>query len=220
VPAYDGTELAVSCYRNMGRFYIRYARRPLGQRWMALVQDERIVELADVSCPASISRSVLCWALWRCVERLAPERLTVVSKGVTSRWCTTGVPERETETQPLVRLSVLPANRDKKKVDPTRLELVTSAMRRRSEDFAVVRRRSKMRLNRPNLRSGLPQMFADVRLGCRQTVVNQRELLRVLLVSARVVRARRTPGVRCWGRWRKQRPAGEMGDTCYLLRSG
>jgi hypothetical protein len=37
VPTSDRTESAISCYGNMGRFYTRYARRPLGQRWMALV---------------------------------------------------------------------------------------------------------------------------------------------------------------------------------------
>jgi hypothetical protein len=38
VPSRDGAELAASCYGNMGRFYIRNARRPLGRHWMALVQ--------------------------------------------------------------------------------------------------------------------------------------------------------------------------------------
>jgi hypothetical protein len=37
-----------------------------------------------------------------------------------------------------------------KGVDPTRLELVTSAMRRRLEGFAGVRRRSKDRLHKVN----------------------------------------------------------------------
>src|SRR5215210_4323338 len=134
MPASGRTELAVSRYRNMDRFYIRYARRPLGRHRMALVQGERIVELADVSCLASIRRSVLSRASGT-VKRLAPERLTVVSKRVTSRWCTTGVLEPETETQPLVHLSVLPANHRKNRVDPTRLELVTSAMRRQRSRF-------------------------------------------------------------------------------------
>jgi hypothetical protein len=60
----------------------------------------------------------------------------------------------------------------KKRVDPTRLELVTSAMRRRSEDFATVRYRSKNRLNKPNPRIVSSPMFAVVRVGCRQTVVS------------------------------------------------
>jgi hypothetical protein len=69
-------------------------------------------------------------------------------------------------------------------VDPTRLELVTSAMRGRREGFADVRYRSEMRLNKPNPRTFPPRMFAAVRTGCRQTVVNQREILRALSISA------------------------------------
>jgi hypothetical protein len=55
LPARDRAELAVACYRNMGRFYLRYARRPLGQRWMALVQDKRRVEIEPARCVASRS---------------------------------------------------------------------------------------------------------------------------------------------------------------------
>jgi hypothetical protein len=51
-------------------------------------------------------------------------------------------------------------------------------------------------------------MFAVVHVGCRQTVVNQREVLQTLLISARVVRARRTPGVR-W--WEERRSGGRRG---------
>jgi hypothetical protein len=59
-----------------------------------------------------------------------------------------------------------------KRVDSTRHELVTSATRRRSEDFATVRYRSKNRLNKPNPRIVSSPMFAVVRVGCRQTVVS------------------------------------------------
>jgi hypothetical protein len=71
-----------------------------------------------------------------------------------------------------VTQQVLPANQPKKRVDPTRLELVTSAMRGRSEGFAVIRRRSEMRLNKLDSRSVPSRMFAVVRVGCRQTVVS------------------------------------------------
>ena len=57
-------------------------------------------------------------------------------------------------------------------MDPTRLELVTSAMRGRSEGFAAVHYRSKNRLNKPNPRIVSPRMFAIVRAGCRQIVVS------------------------------------------------
>jgi hypothetical protein len=57
-------------------------------------------------------------------------------------------------------------------VDPTRLELVTSAMRRRRDNIAVVRHRSEKRLNKPDSRFVLPQVLAIVRVGCRQTVVS------------------------------------------------
>jgi hypothetical protein len=57
-------------------------------------------------------------------------------------------------------------------VDPTRLELVTSAMRGRSEGFAAVHYRSKNRLNKSNPRIVPPRMFAIVRAGCRQIVVS------------------------------------------------
>ena len=57
-------------------------------------------------------------------------------------------------------------------MDPTRLELVTSAMRGRSEGFAAVHYRSKNRLDKPNPRIGPPRMFAIVRTGCRQIVVS------------------------------------------------
>src|SRR5215211_6537666 len=65
-------------------------------------------------------------------------------------------------------LRFLPANRRKKEVDPTRLELVASAMRGRSKGFAAVHYRSKDRLNKPNPRIVSPRMFAIVRAGCRQ----------------------------------------------------
>jgi hypothetical protein len=55
-------------------------------------------------------------------------------------------------------------------VDPTRLELVTSAMRGRSEAFTVVHCRSKNRLNKPNLQTVPSCTFAVVRLRCRQSV--------------------------------------------------
>jgi hypothetical protein len=57
-------------------------------------------------------------------------------------------------------------------VDPTSLELVTSAMRGRSKGFAAVHYRSKDRLNKPNPRIVSPRMFAIVRAGCRQIVVS------------------------------------------------
>jgi hypothetical protein len=43
MPARDRTEFAISCYRNMGRLYSRYAGRPLGRCWMAFIQDKRRV---------------------------------------------------------------------------------------------------------------------------------------------------------------------------------
>jgi hypothetical protein len=67
---------------------------------------------------------------------------------------------------------VYPAKRPFLGVDPTRLELVTSAMRRRSEGFAVVHNRSKNRLNKPNPEISPSWLFASVRAGCRQTVVS------------------------------------------------
>ena len=69
-------------------------------------------------------------------------------------------------------LYVLPANIRKKIVYPTSLELVISAMRGRSEGFAVVHQRSKNRLTKPNLHISPSRMFALVRSGCRQTVVS------------------------------------------------
>jgi hypothetical protein len=51
---------------------------------------------------------------------------------------------------PSLALLVLPANRDKKEVDPRGLEPLTSAMRGRLEGFAGVRRRSKDRLHKAN----------------------------------------------------------------------
>jgi hypothetical protein len=67
---------------------------------------------------------------------------------------------------------VYPAKSPFSRVGPTRLELVTSAMRRRSEGFVVVHYRSKNRLNKPNPEIFPSWLFVIVRAGCRQTVVS------------------------------------------------
>src|SRR5215213_10879558 len=54
------------------------------------------------------------------------------------------------------------------------LDALTTAARGRREGFAVVRYCSKNRLNKPNPWIVPPRMFAVVRAGCRQTVVNRR----------------------------------------------
>ena len=69
-------------------------------------------------------------------------------------------------------LHVSPVIRPLFGVDPTRLELVTSAMRGRSEGFAAVHHRPKTRLNKPNPRIVPPRMFTIVRISCRQIVVS------------------------------------------------
>jgi hypothetical protein len=58
-------------------------------------------------------------------------------------------------------------------VDPTRLELVTSAMRRQHEEFAVVRLCSEMPANKHIHSKLLSSMFAVVRLGWCQVGVNR-----------------------------------------------
>jgi hypothetical protein len=60
-------------------------------------------------------------------------------------------------------------------VDPRGLEPLASAMRGRFEGFAAVRHRSEYPLNKRNPGYGLSCMFAVVRAGCRQTVVNLRQ---------------------------------------------
>jgi hypothetical protein len=67
---------------------------------------------------------------------------------------------------------VFSANRSNNGVDPRGLELLASAMRGRSKGFAVVRFRSKNRLDKANPRIVPPRMFAIVRAGCRQIVVS------------------------------------------------
>ena len=78
------------------------------------------------------------------------------------------------------------ATSPQKQVDPRGLEPLASAIRGRRESFAVARYRSKNRSNTPNPWIVPPQMFAAVRAGCRQTVVNCRractEWASVLLV--------------------------------------
>ena len=69
---------------------------------------------------------------------------------------------------------ILPANRYILGVEPRGFEPLTSAVQRRRKGFAVVHYCSKNRLNKPNPRYGPSRMFAVVRLGCRQTVVNCR----------------------------------------------
>jgi hypothetical protein len=85
-------------------------------------------------------------------------------------------------------------------VDPTRLELVTSAMRRRSEGFAAVHYRSKNRLNKPYSRIVLPRMFTIVRAGCRQIAVS---CIREHRVSGEALykdpHVFRHPHMLCWG---------------------
>src|SRR5215207_6461492 len=68
-------------------------------------------------------------------------------------------------------LRFLPANRRKKEVDPTRLELVTSAMRGRDEGFTTVHHRSKTCISKLIPRTDPPRMFTTVRARCRQIVV-------------------------------------------------
>jgi hypothetical protein len=81
--------------------------------------------------------------------RIPPQGTMQVAMWFLWEVCTTGVLEAENDTQILVRLDVLPANLKKKRVDPTRLELVTSAMRKRLEGFASVRGCSENRLFMP-----------------------------------------------------------------------
>ncbi len=69
-------------------------------------------------------------------------------------------------------------------MEPRGFEPLTSAVQRRVEGLAVVRRRSEKCLNQPNRRTPSPQVFVVVRLGCRQTVVKQRGFLHVLLLRA------------------------------------
>ena len=57
------------------------------------------------------------------------------------------------------------------RVDPTRLELVTSAMRRQHEEFAVVRRCSEMPANKHIYLKLLSPVFAVVHLGWCQVGV-------------------------------------------------
>jgi hypothetical protein len=71
----------------------------------------------------------------------------------------------------------LPANLHISRVEPRGFEPLTSAVQRRFEALAVVRRHSDKRLSQPNSRTLSSQMFAAVRVGCRQTVVNWRTCL-------------------------------------------
>jgi hypothetical protein len=74
-----------------------------------------------------------------------PQNRDPSGASLVSGWC---LGEARESFGPFPWLS-FPANRGKNKVDPTRLELVTSAMRGRFEGFTVVRRRSKKGLNTP-----------------------------------------------------------------------
>jgi hypothetical protein len=73
---------------------------------------------------------------------------------------------------PFLVLCVLPAKAEFLKVDPIRLELVTSAMRRQHEEFATVRLRSEIPANKHIIPKLLSPVFAIVRLGWCQVGVN------------------------------------------------
>jgi hypothetical protein len=98
------------------------------------------------------------------------------------RCCTTALEHADAFSQS----SRLTCKSPQKQVDPRGLEPLASAIRGRRESFAVARYRSKNRSNTPNPWIVPPQMFAAVRAGCRQTVVNCRractEWASVLLV--------------------------------------
>jgi hypothetical protein len=66
---------------------------------------------------------------------------------------------------PFLVLCVLPAKAEFLKVDPTRLELVTSAMRRQREEFVTVRWCSKTPANKHILLGLMSPVFAIVHLG-------------------------------------------------------
>src|SRR5918994_4261097 len=72
---------------------------------------------------------------------------------------------------PFLVLCVLPVKAEFSKVDPTRLELVTSAMRRQREESATVRLRSKTSANKHIIPKLLSPMFAVVRSGWCQVGV-------------------------------------------------
>jgi hypothetical protein len=78
---------------------------------------------------------------------------------------------------PIFCLGILPANHCFSGVDSTRLELVTSAMRRQREEFATVRLRSKTPANKPILPKLLSLVFAVVRLGWCQVGANYDQAL-------------------------------------------
>ena len=69
-------------------------------------------------------------------------------------------------------LYILPAKTKVLGVDPTRLELVASAMRRQHEEFAVVRQCSKTPANKHIHFKLLSPVFAVVHLGWCQVGVN------------------------------------------------
>ena len=87
------------------------------------------------------------------------------------RCCTAAAQELENNSSCLYKPYNLPAKRSFSQVDPTRLELVTSAMGRQREEFATVRLRSITPAHKqiyPKLRS---PAFAVVRLGWCQVGV-------------------------------------------------
>jgi hypothetical protein len=73
---------------------------------------------------------------------------------------------------PIFCLGILPAKLRDLGVDPTRLELVTSAMRTQREEFVSVRLRSKTAANKHILPKVLSSVFAVVHLGWCQVGVN------------------------------------------------
>jgi hypothetical protein len=74
--------------------------------------------------------------------------------------------------RPSLHHDIFPAKCTLLEVEPRGFEPPTSAMRGRSEGFAVVLHRSKDRLTKPDSRIVPPRTFAIVRAGCRQIVVS------------------------------------------------
>ena len=70
-----------------------------------------------------------------------------------------------TVTEAILQHSVLPAKHETLGVDPTRLELVTSAMRRQHHSAVVVRWCSEIPANKHIYSKLLSPVFAVVRLG-------------------------------------------------------
>jgi hypothetical protein len=86
-------------------------------------------------------------------------------------WCTIGVKKARERVPGLLLYRVLPAKRRISGVDPTRLELVTSAMRRRLHSVAVVYRCLKIPANEQIFWTTCFQLFVGICSGnCQATV--------------------------------------------------